>query len=202
MMRRSTWVILIIAVVLVAAFVYWQRTRGSREPVVEEATPTAGAQLEFAFTSAQVSEAVLQDADGNTVVLERGSDGSWTLVRPKTNLTDSQAVENALMQFLEPQTVSQLGPETPLSDLGLKPPAYRILLRLDDDSKVVINIGKVTPTGSGYYVLNSGKGRSIFVVSKFNLEEFLGLITEPPIATPTATPLPMPEGTPEATAAP
>lgn len=206
MLRRSTWVILILAVVLVAATIYWQRTRESRELTVE-ATPTAvGEQLEFGFSSAQVSEAVIQDAEGNTVVLERGADGAWAVVRPKVERTDSQKVENALMQFLQPQTVSEINAQTALSDLGLDPPAYLVLLRLDDGREVVVNIGKVTPTGSGYYVLNSGKGRGLFVVRTFNLEPFLNLITELPIATPTATPTESatatPEGEPEATATP
>jgi hypothetical protein len=179
-------VILIIAVVLVAATLYWQRTRESRETSLE-ATPTAvGEQLEFDFTSAQVSDAIIQDADGNSVILERGEDGSWILVQPEAEMTDSQKVENALTQFLDPQTVSQISGQTPLSDLGLDPPAYRILLGLEDGSEEGVNIGKVTPTGSGYYVLVSGKG--FFIIREFSLDQLLNLIIEPPVATPTATP--------------
>lgn len=187
MLKRSTWVILIIALVLVAVLVFWQRTPGSREGQAE-ATPTTGAQLEFDFTSAEVSEAVIQNAQGDTLILKRGSDGMWQLIQPEAEMTDSQVFEDALSQFLSPHTVSTISSSTALKDLGLEPAEYKIMLRLVDDREVVINVGKSTPTGSGYYVLNSGPNRSINIIGKFNIDTILDMIQEPPVLpTPTAT---------------
>jgi hypothetical protein len=198
MLRRSTWAILGLAVILVAATLIWQRTRDNREGTIE-ATPTAVDQLKFEFDGAQVSEVVIQDAAGNTVVIARGSDGAWVLLQPGAESTDTQAVENALMQLLSASTVSRLSSQTPLADLGLNPPAYRILLSLEDGSELVVNVGKSTPTGSGYYVLTSSADRALYVVNKFSLETFLEMVQAPPILpTPTSTA----EGAPESTATP
>jgi hypothetical protein len=50
----------------------------------------------------------------------------------------------------------------------------------------VVNVGKSTPTGSGYYVLDSGADRAIYVIGKFNIDAMTGLIYQPPVL-PTAT---------------
>ena len=189
MLRRSTVVILVIAIILVVAFVFWQQTRGNRESTAE-ATPTLGVQLNFDFSSSEVVEMIVQDRDLNTLTLER-EDGEWKLVRPASDRTDSQAVENAITQLLALRTVSTISSQTPLEDLGLTPPGYIILLRLADGSKVVLNVGDKTPTGSGYYVLSGGANRAIYVIGQFNIDTVLDMIQNPPIL-PEETPSPMP----------
>jgi hypothetical protein len=198
MMRRSTWIVLGVAVVLLAATLFWQRTRSNLETSTEATPASNEPKLEFGFAGAQVIEIVIQDSEGATVVLDRNADGFWELEQPEAEMTNSQTVENALSQLLAVNTVSRISSQTALSDLGLDPPAYRLLLRLDDGSEMVINVGKVTPTGSGYYVLTSSEDRALYVVGKYNLEMILNLIQIPPIMTPTPTS----ESPPQATATP
>jgi hypothetical protein len=47
-----------------------------------------------------------------------------------------------------------------------------------------MNVGNVTPTGAGYYVLVSQQGMSI--VSKYSLEPFFKLLDNPPVRLPAA----------------
>jgi hypothetical protein len=69
----------------------------------------------------------------------------------------------------------------------LEPSAYQIVFYLDDGRQILLNIGKETPTGSGYYVLTSD--RKLLIVSKFSLDNLIGYLKKPPLlATVTPTP--------------
>jgi hypothetical protein len=59
----------------------------------------------------------------------------------------------------------------------------------------VLNIGNVTPTGAGYYVLVSQQGMSI--ASKYSLEPILKLLDNPPVKLPD-TPSPSDQNLPGA----
>ena len=181
MIRRSTWVVLVIFAIVLAAAIFWQRAKKSA-PV--EATPTASSQLLFDQAGSEIQKVTIQNADGEMVVLERGLDNTWILTVPQTEATDKTTVETAISQLLSSRIVSTLSGDLPLADLGLKPPAYKIAVDFKDGQQSVLYVGKPTSISSGYYVFTGGGDR--YVVSKSNLDAVLQLSITPPIlVTPT-----------------
>jgi hypothetical protein len=130
------------------------------------------------------------------VELGRDAQGVWALLYPKAEATDVGAVESAVSQLLSLSVLSDLDEAPSLEAAGLEKPAYRLLIKLDDGSQELMSVGKLTPTGSGYYVLAGNRG--LFLVSKYSLEPFLNLVENPPIQ---PTPTPAEAATPEAPSA-
>ena len=181
MIRRSTLFILVIFAALVAVAVFWQRSQEEKEA---SATPTETTQFLLRF-DANIDRLRLERAAGGLVELGRDEGGIWKLLFPAGQETDVGAAESAVTQLLALPVISTLAEGPTLQDAGLATPTYRLSIDLDDGSQVVMNVGKATPTGSGYYVLVSGQGLSI--VSKYSLDPFLKLVESPPIK-PTPTP--------------
>jgi hypothetical protein len=187
MIRRSTWVVLVIFAVLVAVLVFWQR---SEENAPAEPTSTP-AQASLFDLNADISYLRLEKVGGAVVEMERGEDGVWKLTWPLAEKTDVDAVQNAVTQLLSLRVLTTLNTNPGLDTIGLASPTYRILIGFDDGSQMIINVGDSTPTGSGYYVVVSG--RPLYVVNKSGLDSVLELIESPPIE---PTPTPTPEATP------
>jgi hypothetical protein len=182
MIRRSTLVLVVIFAALVAGALFWQRSQDKKGPA--EATATPGSQLLFHFNG-NITGLRLERTSGGLLELGRDEQGAWKLIYPKADETDITAVESAVSQLISVPVISTLEEGPSMEDAGLATPAYRLLINLDDGSQVVMNVGNVTPTGAGYYVLVSQQGMSI--VSKFSLDPFLKLLDNLPIKLP-ATP--------------
>ncbi len=185
MIRRSTLVLVVIFAALVAGAIYWQRSQDKKAPAAE-ATATPGSQLLFHFKG-NISGLRLEHTSGGLLELGRDEQGAWKLIYPKADETDIAAVEAAVSQLISTPVLSTLEEGPSMEAAGLATPAYRLLINLDDGSQVVMNVGNVTPTGAGYYVLVSQQGMSI--ASKFSLEPILKLLDNPPVKLP-ATPEP------------
>jgi len=185
MIRRTTWVVLVIFAALVAVLVFWQRSK-ENAPAEPTSTPSQASLFDL---NANITYLRLEKVGGAVVEMVRGEDGIWQLTWPEAKKTDVGAVQTAVTQILSLQILTTLNTNPGLDTLGLASPAYRILIGLEDGSQVVINVGNSSPTGSGYYVVVSG--RPLYVISKSGLDSVLKLIESPPIEltpTPEATP--------------
>jgi hypothetical protein len=185
MIRRTTWVVLAIFVALVAVLIFWQR---SKENAPAEPTSTP-AQESLFDPNTNIIYLRLEKVGGPIVEMKLGDDGIWELTLPKAEKTDVGAIESAVTQLLSLRILTTLYTNPGLDTIGLASPADRISVGLDDGSQMVINVGASTPTGSGYYVLISG--RPLYVLNKSGLDSVLKLIDSPPIEltpTPEATP--------------
>jgi len=181
MIRRTTWVVLVIFAALVAVLVFWQRSK-ENEPAEPTSTP---AQASLFDLNADINYLRLEKVGGAVVEMKRGEDAIWVLTWPLTENTDVGAIQNAVTQILSLRIIATLNTNPGLETIGLAPPLYRILIGLDDGSQMTINVGNSTPTGSGYYV--SVSGRPLYIVNKSGLDSVLKLIESPPIL-PTPTP--------------
>ena len=180
MIRRSTLIVLLLFVALLAVVFYLQRSDTMQEA---EATPSEENPLLFSLDS-EITSLRLEHVGSGVVEIEKDQDGIWQLVWPQAEATDIAAVEAGISQLLSLRIVSALGQELGLAEAGLSPPVYRVLIRLADGSQELMAVGKETPTGSGYYVQVTNRG--MFVISKFSLDPFLRLVDQPPFQ-PTAT---------------
>jgi hypothetical protein len=90
-------------------------------------------------------------------------------------------------------------PEIAPKDVGLDTPEYVLTVKFSNGGERMVKIGVITPSESGYYVLN--KEGKVVIVSRSAVDSLLGLLQNPPYAeTLTPSPAPQtPEGTPPAT---
>jgi hypothetical protein len=184
MIRRSTWIILGIFLLLIASTLIWQRYRKEEEAKV---TPTPEQEMLLNLTSKIISLRI-EGVGSQIVEIVRDEQGQWKLAIPEGHETDTNtdSVESAVSQLSNLRILSTFEQGLDLGATGLVVPAYKITISLEDGQQVVVNVGKATATGSGYYVLLGEKG--VYVVSKYNVDSILELLQNPPIK-PTPTPL-------------
>jgi len=184
MVRRTTWILLGAFAVVVLAYGGWRRFA----PAPAEATPTAGPDSPWSISPEQVESIRLSDlSDPAVVVLRRDLESGWRMLAPAIGAADAGRVEAALTAVLAPVVSQTLDPPPDLEPFGLSPAHYRMTLLMVDGTAHSMDVGAVDPTGSVYYVQVPGDGR-VLMVSRFSLEDLLGLLGTPPYPIPTETP--------------
>jgi len=192
MIRRSTWIILLVFFLLVALALYLQRNPISKST---EATATASGWQSslFDFDGTMVKAVSIVDAMGGKLLVVRNAEGTWTLVEPAQE-GDAAAIQTAVNQLVALTTLSNLEALTEPGLLGLTPPSYILNIDLEDGTRHVLEVGQPTPIGSGYYVRVDQT--ELRVVGKYILDAIIKLVGEPPLApTPTPTLIPVLEET-------
>lgn len=188
MIRKTTWIIVLIFAVLLAAVFFWQR---SQDEKAAEATPDgseAAAGDQYLFdVKGEVAGLRIEHVSDKAVDLAKDETGQWTLTGVSPSPLDSAAMDSVIGDLAVLSVVSSLQNPPPLEDLGLNPPSYRILVTLRDGDQLIASVGKVTPTGSGLYVLSGD--RRVLIVSEYSLQSLLDLVDNPPYP-PTPYPLP------------
>ena len=193
MVRRTTWILLGAFAVVVLAYAGWRRFA----PAPAEATPTMGPESPWSISPEQVESIRLTDlSDPALVVLRRDLEAGWRMLAPAIGGADAGRVEAALTAVLAPVVAQTLDTPTDLEPFGLSPAHYRMTLLMVDGTAHSMDVGAVDPTGSVYYVRVPGDGR-VLMVSRFSLEDLLGLLGTPPYPLPTETPAPAASETPQ-----
>jgi hypothetical protein len=203
MIRRTTWFVLALFLIVLAAAWGYQRYQAGQTAA---ATPTSSTEALLMLEANTLANLSLENDQGNPLVLGRDVAGMWTILEPQSEWqTDAGKVESAITQLLSLRSQFSLEMPDDLGKYGLLQPTYVITLNLNGGEKHVLLVGAEAPAVSGYYVqLDGGAPR---VVSKFSLDPVLNMLKDPPYQA-TATPFPLPETsgtpdlTPEGTAAP
>jgi hypothetical protein len=180
MIRRNTWVLLIILAALVG-FAFYLKDQKARS--VAQATPTPGSMLLFNSSEGTPNDIKVADSTGTAVEVARNSSGTWALKAPTAAAADQGAAEAAATQVGDLRILSdvQLGPDV----VGLDKPSYVITVVFSGGQTHKLTVGSVTPIQDGYYVQEDGG--KIQIAEKQGLDSILGLIKTPPYAA-TATP--------------
>ena len=186
MVKRQTWVLLVVFAVLIGIAFFWTRVQNDRKKSNPTATPTPQQKL-FTIDSATVASLKITDnVSGKSVMVARDVTGQWKLVDPQADYTDVASVESAVTQLASLQVTSSLPDSSNLAEYGLDQPAYTIAVNINDGGQLLAQVGSTTATSSGYYVLVPGGVPQI--VAKYGLDAVLKLLSKPPIATPTIAP--------------
>ena len=195
MVKRPTWILLIVLALVSATYFYL------KERPLKATTPTPTAiKPSFLITkdNGALTKIHILDAQGNSLQMGRDASGNWAISQPELAAANQSQAEAAETQFFALSVLTTLETSPALDVIGLNPPAYTITLgffdaqRLPGNTQKVLEIGSLTPTGSGYYVSLEGK---IYVISQSSINAVLGLLMNPPYAaTPTipATETPIP----------
>lgn len=179
MIRRSTWVVVFVFAALAGLAWVIQRQTASSE-LVNTPTPAPGYLLQLG--EGDILHLRIEARDGELVELRHEVDG-WALVVPEAEATDQGRVISTLSQSTKLPIMDRLEDPPALEDLGLEPPALVVTFDLLDGTQKVLEVGEKTPTGSGYYARL--RGEPAVILNPGVVQSLLGLLDEPPLATPT-----------------
>jgi hypothetical protein len=190
MIRRSTWIVLAVFVVLLGFLIYWQQwgPGASSDDAMADMPTVAPREPVFDLPEDVTVVAVrVESAEGGLVEVRReNGQEQWTLVEPPHEEgTDSQQVQTMVDQLVALQESSALEAAPSLDVTGLESPAYTITLTLEDGTEEKLYIGDETITGSTYYVrVEDGSPQ---VVNQYSVDAAIGMLdTLPLLPTPTA----------------
>lgn len=189
MIRKTTWVVLLVFALLAGSVFLWQR---SQEEKAAQATPEAMATAEKQYLfdiEGEVASLRIEQVGQKSIELVKDEAGQWTLTGSSAGALDSAAMDGIIGQLSTLPLVGTLQTIPELQDLGLSTPSYRILVVQKDGKQLTASVGKMTPTGSGYYVLSSD--RRVYIANEFSLKSILDLVENPPYP---PTPYPQPTG--------
>ena len=180
---------LFIFVVFVAIAFFWERS-GNNQEITPSATPQVSI---LDLTLAEIDRLEILSNTGSNIALVKDGAGLWTIDEPQGEVDTRVDLGSKIDNLLTLHALSVLATPPDADATGLEMPAYTIAISLSSGEQKILEIGKGTVTGSGYYVQAGGK---VFVVDKFNVDSLVSLIDNPPYNTPTVTATPEEVSTP------
>ncbi|MBM3152669.1 MAG: DUF4340 domain-containing protein [Chloroflexi bacterium] len=183
MVKRSTWLLIVILLLAVGAYFLLEKFPGASSGAATPLPTPAFLIVEGEhgkLSVIEISDATMIDR----VRLERMSDGQWQILLPTTGQVDQGQVEAAETQLFAMRILTPLETAPDFAAIGLAQPAYRILLVFVDGYEQEILVGSETVTGSGYYVRMDD---TVYVISAITANAVLNLLNHPPYV-PTAAP--------------
>lgn len=187
MIRRSTWIMLLVFALAVAGMLLWQRA--GIEPA---ATATLTVQPNvFPFAADAINKIHLENAS-LVVDYERQTDGSWLMLGEPAVTADGSVISQRLGNLAGARVLNTLSAPPADSITGLDQPLVAMSVTLDDGKTFRLEAGAATPTGSGYYTRVDGS--QVVVINKATVDGILGLLQSPPLVTPEPIPT---ESTPQ-----
>jgi hypothetical protein len=193
MNRRTTWILVGLAVLL-AAYVWYSgrpntnAATGTETPSVPTSIPGSGAL--FKTTSEQIAGFWVVDVAANrSVEVSKDAQGNWQVTQPEARPADPNQVSSWASQFASVYVTTVITTATDLTAFGVLSPTYTLGVKLADGTSLRASVGDKNPVGSGYYVLREGES-NVVVISASAIDGLAALLDTPPYVPPTPTPTP------------
>jgi hypothetical protein len=190
MIRRSTIVYLVLLLALVGAYYYLNNREETTADTELTATvpPTVEVSYLFPAEEGTPSSIRMEAKSGEIVEVARDAENAWMLTLPIEAKADPGATEAAASQLTTIRIIDRV-PDIDPKIIGLDVPEYVLTIKFTGGAERTVEVGKVTPSESGYYVRDAdGK---IVIVSRDAIDSLLGLLQYPPyLETPTPSPIP------------
>lgn len=185
MIRRQTWILLIIFAALIGLALYLQKN-----PLQNQASltpsPTRQAAMVAGWSTSEITRIEFTDDQGGKISLDQAANGGWVL-RPDSAPVDLGKVEELRTQILDTTSLSSLDSGISLDAIGLVKPVKTITLYGADNKKTTLKIGNLTPTQSGYYVIVDNQ--SPVVASRYAMDAIFESLTKERLLNYTPTPV-------------
>ncbi len=198
MMRRSTWIVLGIFVLLIGFTLVYQRYQANNPAATPTfaTTPTAPPAMLYSLSDTQIKDIKIADNTGSYIDLYQDSNSaSWAIEGVPAGQADSTKIKSISTDLLALQVQETLANTVSLAAVGLETPTYTITLTTTLNQALITYVGTPTAIGTGYYVRqNDGQ---IMIVDKSSLDPILNALKEPPLL-----PTPTPQVTPGETGSP
>jgi len=186
MVRRSTWIVLVVFLLLVGFAFIFQRYQTNKSVVTATATPTTPPVYLYNLGDAKVDEIKVADNTGKNIDLVKNTDTSkWEIKGVPADQADSSQIETVSSELLSLKVEDTLTDTLPLASIGLETPAYTITLKTSTGELLTTFVGMQTAIKTGYYVQD--EAGHVLIVNNSGLNELLNLLETPPLL-PTATP--------------
>jgi hypothetical protein len=194
MIRRNTWILLVLLVVAIGAAFYFNH---QKKTAASAATPTSSQTFLFTSQDGNATDIKIADTSGHSVEISRNSTGTWVLKAPTADAADQTQAEAAATQVTSLNLLGNV--QIGLPDVGLDKPTYTMTITFDSAKTHKVLIGAENPIETGYYV--QVDGGAVQVADKSGIDSLTGMLTAPPYLatlTPTITLTPIPSNTPTA----
>jgi len=194
MIKRPTWILLIVLAFVIGAYFFIKNR--PLKPITP--TPTAiGNSYLISVANDKLQSLRVSNKDLKVTFIERDSSGTWKVSLPTPGIADQAQAEAAETQVGTLQIVLKLQTSPDLNAIGLDNPTFTITLKFLSGTTHTLQVGNMTPTGSGYYV-RYDQG-DIYAISVDGINALTALVDSPPYpATPTPEATLQPTDTPTA----
>lgn len=161
-MRFKATIVLTFVLILLGAYLIYFEIPGAEK---KRASEIAAKKL-FAFSQSEITAITIQKPDG-FIELEHFPDhplNPWRLNRP-VSMVANERNAGALASQLEQLQSTRLVEVKPaeLKEFGLAPPAYTVIITLNQADTEILEIGTENLTGTDVYV-RKGEGTSLYLV--------------------------------------
>jgi hypothetical protein len=176
--RRPTAILIVLFVLLAGlTWVMQQPNNFIKQAISSKATPVPDNRL-LSPNNGAISRLEIKDASGKTLILENGS-GSWVINTGKDGLADQKRAETAISLLYTMRIISQLEKAPDPAGTGLDKPDYSV--SITQEARVTnFIIGKLSATGSGYYVQIAE--RSVSIINTDGIDALIQNMASPPFA--------------------
>ena len=191
MVKRSTWILLVILALVVGSYFLLKNHPFSAKSATP--TPTGSAYL-ITQADGVLQSLHISDNKTNNFQMQRDLSKTWVITAPSSGAADQGLAGAAETQVGALSIITTLGSPPDPKAVGLDNPPYTINLTFVSGKSHTIEVGNLTPTSSGYYVRFDGE--QLYVIEQSGIDALTKLLTAPPFPpTPTLAPSPETTGT-------
>jgi hypothetical protein len=187
MVKKSTLILLIIAAVLVGAYV-WLQNQGSLDFSSQSDEPTATPLPHFIqLEASNLVSLKLTRPEKEDLMISKSADGRWQINVPGASITEGN-IAQIMTEFNAIQVKQQLNLDLDLTTLGLNNPQYIFTLTQGDGTQHIIKIGNANPLNTDYYAqFDASAPVLVSQGSSDNIISILESAATPPTSTPAPT---------------
>jgi hypothetical protein len=190
MVKRPTLILLLILGLIIIAYVLLNRQASLTK---QDTTPTEqGSDLLISAEEGLLQSVHISSSNGQSFQMQRDTSGAWIITLPSAGIADQSLAGAAETQVGALRIISRIENHNNLKDYGLSEPSETLEFTYSSGRQRVFRVGSLTPTNSGYYLLDDKE--NLLVVSKAGIDAMLNLLISPPFP-PTETSIPTIEGT-------
>ena len=186
MIRRSTWIVLVLFVVVIGAAVLVEKT-----PYFQpKPTPTSTTAPSL-YSGSPVAFTLVQ-SDGHTTSVKLQDNKTWVAVQPPSVPVDQGQMSELISEIQGIAILTTLPTPPPADGSGLGSPTDTITITDASNQQHTLKVGVKTPTSSGYYVqLDQNNPVIVDTTTIDGIIQILSGVgaTPTPTASPTANPL-------------
>lgn len=194
-MNWRTTAALAIILVLIGGYIWYDSQQAAPEDgvdtaVVETVAPPPPTPVRADLIPGQPDNAtainLIDLFTSDEVLFIKQESGEWQQTVPTETLAISPTLNISLSGFVGLRSTRTLpAEENPLSAYGLETPTHQISVSVQSPEdgmtrQYILQIGNLTPTGSGYYTRRQGDER-IHIVPQGPIDQMIGLLTNPPL---------------------
>jgi|WetSurMetagenome_2_1015567.scaffolds.fasta_scaffold116945_2 hypothetical protein len=169
MIRRTTWIVLAVFLVLVAGAFFMDKNKVSL--VQTTPTPTLAAPILADWPLSTINRIELKQPKKNNVILQKSGD-TWTSASLQAGQVDQGKVEQVVASLGTIQSLGTYNLSLTSGEVGLGTPSSTLILTATNGSKKTLKIGNLTLTESGYYAQMDADPK-VLVLEKGAVDEII-----------------------------